>query len=153
MVDVLKDILIEAEELDRYFDGQVPINLWRAKKKTSIRPVFDLVEEPFALSNGNMRPADISIEMRNGEPWVLVKTSPRGVSTFDKPDIFKGNGWEYYRIPAGTTLPHGLAITRDTYRKRFGATHYTLAPAWDMQLKKFKELLRMLVDDLVLEDA
>lgn len=30
MTTILRDILIEAHLIDRYFDGQVPVDLWRA---------------------------------------------------------------------------------------------------------------------------
>ncbi len=55
--------------------------------------------------------------------------------------VFRGSSWQYYKIPQGTTLPAGLAIVRDGFNARIGATHYTLAPAEDMPLTQFKALL------------
>lgn len=149
---LLRDVLIEAGELDRYFEGRAPVTLWRAKKKDS-EHAFDLVEAPFQTRNGP-RPADITIEPGpDGQPWVRVQPSPRGASTFDKANVFKGSSWEYYRIEAGTTLPDGIAIVKDNYNPRFQATHYTIAPAFDMPLERFRALLRLLASNLVREVA
>ena len=103
-----------------------------------------MVEKDKVLSNGQVRPSDITITTKNGIEWVSCRPSPRGISTFDKPNVFKGNSWEYYKIPQGTKLPSGLAIVKDKYNSRMGATHYTLAPAHDMPLSQFKSLLDQL---------
>ncbi|MEX0731197.1 MAG: hypothetical protein WED00_16365 [Aquisalimonadaceae bacterium] len=134
--EVLKDILLESGEIERYFDGNVPIDLWRAKKIKSSGPLFELVEREVARSRGAPRKPDITIENN----WARIRDAPRGISTFDRPNIFKGH-WAYYKIPAGTILPIGLAIVKDHYNQSFGATHYTIAPAHDMPLSKFKVLL------------
>ena len=86
-----------------------------------------------------------------GVRWVLVADRPRGVSTFDKPGVPSGRGWEYFCIPKGTELPDGLAIVRDEFNDRFGATHHTIAPARDMPLETFKQLLEKLARSLVRE--
>jgi len=70
--------------------------------------------------------------------------APQGLSTFDAPKTFSGTSWYYYKIPKGTVLPLGLAIVKDKYNSRLGATHYTIAPAWDMRLNDFKKLLNRL---------
>jgi hypothetical protein len=139
-VTVLRDVLIEAGELDRYYET-VPTNLWRARRVRDRGSLLGLVEEEFILSNGRPRPADITIEIRGGAKWVTCRPFPRGISTFDRPNVFSGTSWEYYKIPAGTVLPRGLAIVRDSYRERVRATHHTIAPAWDMPLATFKALL------------
>ena len=71
--------------------------------------------------------------------------------TFDKPGVPTGKDWEYYKIPKGTTLPYGLAIVKDEYNTIFDATHYTIAPAFDMLLKRFKTLLNKLAQDIMRE--
>ncbi len=139
-MEVLKDILISVGDLDRYYENS-PVNLWRAKRIKDNGSLFGLVEKDKILSNGQVRPADIKIISKNGVEWVSCKPSPRGISTFDKPNIFKGNSWEYYKIPQGTKLPSGLAIVKDKYNSRMNATHYTLAPVCDMPLAQFKSLL------------
>ncbi|QUX93850.1 hypothetical protein CYL31_17400 [Marinomonas sp. A3A] len=106
--------------------------------------MFGLVEQDKILSNGQPRPADISISLKAGIKWVSCRPTPRGISTFDKPNTFKGKSWEYYKIPQGTVLPHGLAIVKDRLNSRLGATHYTIAPAFDMPLSQFKNRLNQL---------
>jgi hypothetical protein len=150
---VLKDLMIEKGLLNKYYEGVVPKDLWRALKKKSNLQIFDFVEEPFKLSNGRPRPRDITIKVKNGERWVFVKDKPRGVSTFDKEGVPPGKGWEYYLIPAGTKLPEGLAIIEDHYNKDFGATHYTIAPAFDMPISQFKSNLMALAAELIKESA
>jgi hypothetical protein len=105
----------------------------------------------FHQGGGRPRPADIRIEERGNVKWVFVNQRPRGVSTFDKPGVPPGKDWSYYRIPAGTALPFGLAIVRDEHNPRFDATHYTIAPAFDMPLARFKSLLNELAANAVKE--
>lgn len=61
----------------------------------------------------------------------------------------------YYRIPAGTALPFGLTIVltivRDEHNPKCDATHYTIAPAFDMPLARFKSLLNELAANAVKE--
>jgi hypothetical protein len=141
---VLKDVMIEAHSLERYFEGHVPVDLWRAYNLSKGTGPFDFVEAATILSNGRVRPADIAIKEVDGTKWVLVRERPRGLSTFDKPGLPPGSDWRYLRIPAGTRLPEGLTIVRDELNKRWGATHYTIAPARDMPLVQFKALLAQL---------
>ncbi len=151
MTEILKDILISAGEIDRYYE-ESPVNLWRAKRIRDTGSLFGLVEKEKILSNGQVRPADITIVVKNGIKWVSCKPTPRGISTFDQPNTFKGSSWEYYKVPHGTVLPAGLAIVKDKFNHRIGATHYTIAPAYDMPLTSFKKLLDQLAL-LVVRDA
>ncbi len=147
--ELLKDILIELGSIERYFGNHVPVNLWRAKKiGVPIQELFALVEEEVVRSRGAPRQPDITIESN----WVRVRNQPRGISTFDRPDTFKGK-WEYFKIPVGTVLPEGLAIVKDNYNKAFGATHYTIAPDRDMPLALFKHKLSELINFIVLENV
>jgi hypothetical protein len=148
MTTVLKDILIEAHLLDRYFEGYVPVDLWRAYNIVKGTNPFDFVEKATVLSNGRVRPADITIGEVNSRKWVFVKDRPRGLSTFDKPGLPPGKDWRYLKIPAGTLLPEGLTIVRDERNERWEATHYTIAPAHDMPLAQFKALLERLVHNI-----
>lgn len=150
-ITVLKDVMIEKGKLDCYFDGRTPITLWRALNKKSRQGVFDFMEQGFVLSNGRPRPADIKIGTIDGTKWVFVKKQPRGLSTFDKKGLPRGKDWEYFRIPKGTVLPEGLAIVRDQYNTNFDATHYTIAPAYDMPLSQFKNKLMQLSAALIKE--
>jgi hypothetical protein len=143
MPTVLKDVLIAAGEIDKYFES-APVHLWRAHRTRERGALFGLVEADSVLSNGRLRSADITIEFVNGVKWVRCGPAPRGLSTFDAPKTFSGTSWDYYKIPKGTVLPLGLAIVKDKYNSRLGATHYTIAPAWDMRLNDFKKLLNRL---------
>ncbi len=150
-VTVLKDVLVSAGRLEDYFDGVTPTNLWRALNKKSDADIFGFVESPIVFSNGRPRPADIKVEEKYGSKWISVKEQPRGVSTFDKPGLPKGKGWEYFKIPKGTVIPEGLAIVKDQYNSKFEATHYTIAPAYDMPLDEFKAWLKLFATKLVKE--
>ena len=141
----LKDVFISMGELERYFDGEVPINLWRGLNIKRNMALFDLVEKPYKMANGKVRKPDLTIE--NG--WVRVKHWPRGISTFDQPGVPKGKDWVHYKIPAGTTLPKGLAIVKDSYNETFMATHYTIAPAYDMPIETFRLLLKNFSAEIV----
>ena len=144
-ITVLKDVMIEAGRLDRYFEGFVPVTLWRAYNIAKGSGPFDFVEQAMVLSNGRPRPADITIrEMQGRGKWVFVQDRPRGLSTFDQPGLPPGKDWRYLRIPAGTQLPEGLTIIKDELNERWQATHYTIAPAYDMPLDNFKALLARL---------
>jgi hypothetical protein len=150
-ITVLKDVLIQTGKIEKYFEGVVPANLWRAKNRKSSGGVFDFIEENTVLSNGRPRQADIKIELRNGVKWVSVKQQPRGISTFDRAGLPKGKDWEYYLIPKDTELPTGLAIVKDQFNTKFQATHYTIAPAYDMPLAQFKSLLGILTQRIIKE--
>lgn len=101
-IKVLKDTLIRAGQVETYYEGHVPLNLWRALSRRKVSGLFDFVEEPFVLSSGRPRPADIRIIDRDGIKWVSVSQRPRAISTFDKPGVPPGRDLSYYRIPAGT---------------------------------------------------
>ncbi|GAA5217369.1 hypothetical protein ACFSJ3_18015 [Corallincola platygyrae] len=150
-VTLLKDILLDKGQIHKYYEGRVPLNLWRGLNVRKNMGLFELIEDTFMLSNGRPRPADITISGSGANAKVMVKDSPRGISTFDKPGIPQGPNWEHYRIPSGTPLPRGLAIVKDQYNPRVGAYHYTIAPAYDMPLAKFKVLLSQLAKSVVKE--
>jgi hypothetical protein len=152
-VQILKDVLIDVGNIHLYYDGLVPCDLWRALNRKQFSAPFEFVEELYYLSNGNPRQADITIDNSLNIPYVRVKDRPRGLSTFDKSGLPKGKNWEYYKIPAGTLLPAGLAIVKDDFNTRFQATHFTIAPAYDMPLDKFKFLLSQLASLLIKEEA
>jgi hypothetical protein len=144
---VLKDVFISLGELERFYENVVPVNLWRGLNIKRNLGLFDLIEKPIKMSNGLVRKPDITIE--NG--WVRVKHWPRGISTFDRPGIPRGKDWVHYKIPTGTILPAGLVVVRDSFNNTFQATHYTIAPAYDMPLAAFKALLSRLAKNAIKE--
>jgi hypothetical protein len=147
-ITVLSDVLIARGEIDRLYQGEVPVTLWRSMNVKHNKSPMEFVEKGFVMSNGRPRKADITITTINEVEWVHVKDRPRGLSTFDKPGLPRGRDWEYYKIPKGTKLPAGLVIVRDEYNEDYRATHYTLAPATDMPLEHFKGLLTQLAISL-----
>jgi hypothetical protein len=100
---VLKDLMIEKGLLNKYYEGVVPKDLWRALKKKSNLQIFDFVEEPFKLSNGRPRPRDITIKVKNGERWVFVKDKPRGLAHLIKK--------EFHLAKAGNTTLYQLVLS------------------------------------------
>ena len=139
---ILKDLLISLGRLEDYIEGTVPVSIWRSHDTRKGGHPMDFVEKDFTLPDGRLRRADITIEPdATGAPWVRVKKLPAGLSTWDKPGVFKNKAWRYYKIPKGTLLPKGLVIVKDYYSERYGATHYTIAPAREMPLANFKQLL------------
>ncbi len=140
-VELLEDVLLESGSIDRFFGRKIPVDLWRAKKVKSKEPLFNLVETEVERKRGAPRRPDITIK----NDRVLVRDRPRGISTFDRPNTFKGH-WEYYKLPAGSLLPKGLVIVKDSYNPMFKATHHTIAPEMDMSLSRFKLLLNELTN-------
>lgn len=65
---VLKEILVEQGEIDRYYEGQVPTSLWRALNHQRGMALFELIEEPFVMSNGRpvhrTSPSSLAIKSR-----------------------------------------------------------------------------------------
>lgn len=149
----LREILNNAGKSNCYYEVRVPVDLWRAKKLGSIEPVFNLIEHRLVRNNGKIRPADVSLYERNGIEWISIKDRPRGLSVFDKKNVFSRGEWCYYKIPAGTILPSGLAIVDDGLNPAVGARHYTIAPSHDMPLSQFRQLLNVFAQNLVKETA
>ncbi len=152
-VTTLKDVLLSMGEDHNYFDGKVPVNLWRGLNAKKGGGLFDLIEEVIVYSAGRLRPPDIDIVSKGGTKWVSIARRPRGISTFDKVGVPEGKDWSYYRISAGTVIPSGLAIVKDNFNVKLGATHYTIAPAHDMPLEEFKRLLNQLAANAIKEAA
>lgn len=58
------------------------------------------------------------------------------LSLFDAPVTF-GQPGICLRVPSGTEIPAGLAISKDAYRERYKATHYTIHPVFKMRKEHF----------------
>ncbi len=63
MQEVLKDFFVDIADIERYFDGVSPVNLWRGKKKEDSGSIFGLIDEAVTRANGQIRPPDITIEI------------------------------------------------------------------------------------------
>jgi hypothetical protein len=73
-----------------------------------------------------------------------IKGDHRGLSLFDKSNARLPFAW--FRIPAGSKIPPGIAVTRDSDDENDdnAAIHYTVAPKDDMPLSLFLQHLKEL---------
>jgi hypothetical protein len=63
-----------------------------------------------------------------------------GISLFNtKNPRLRGNDNEWWVLEEGKALPEGLTLLMDEDKQ--GSRHYLIAPAWDMHLSHYKELL------------
>ncbi|WEN15108.1 hypothetical protein PY254_00025 [Rhodanobacter sp. AS-Z3] len=142
MSDELRRIYTEAGKADRFWETATPVDLWRAQKNTDYQAGIDALSPH--LGN-ETRVADVKIVDRDGKRVVLgcrcIKGDFRGVSTFDmKVTWFGSRTTKHFKIPAGTAIPPGIAVTKD-HKNAQGAYHYTIAPKDDMPLALFLECL------------
>jgi len=80
----------------------------------------------------------------NGEKMIYVDSTSGGISTFDAPLPSKNKKVRWWKIPAGTIIPHGLSITKDHTIESINITHYTIRPLNDMPLTEYEKLLHIL---------
>ena len=144
------DFLIQKRELNELFDSKyaLNVNLWRGDNPHNEDSIFYPILKAFMLSSGRLRKEDIKTYTKGGVVWVDSKSG--GISLFDKKGIPVAK-WEFYKLLAGTEIPHGLVITKDDWKEQFQAYHYTIRPHWDMPLTKFLMLLDKLAVKLVKE--
>jgi hypothetical protein len=88
------------------------------------------------LGNGNLRPADVEIQKKNGIEYVLTGG---GTSLFDRLGVFTKEGWLSFEIPNGTVIPDSLLVKNDGWRKRFRATHYQIESRAGRMIKQAME--------------
>ncbi|MFZ4964985.1 hypothetical protein ACL9RJ_12015 [Pseudomonas sp. Mn2068] len=147
-----RTILVPKDQVDRFFFGEIPTNLWRALRSDSPLPLLAPVEKGYMMDNRQYRRPDITVETVENKEWVIIHpTKPEGTSTFDRSQTFKGKRWDYYRLPEGTKIPDGLVIVKDGYNESFEATHYTIAPVRSMLLSTYKRLLADLAQSAIKE--
>lgn len=85
--------------------------------------------------------------LRNADQYIVkgcrtMNGEHRGVSVFDKKNGGLKN-FDWFKIPAGTDIPKGLAVTRDaSYTVSTKPIHYTVAPKDDMTLSLFLQQLK-----------
>jgi len=145
MTDVLRAIYADAGKADRFWDDSIPVDLWRAQRNSDYTGGLD----PLSPHPGNeTRVADVRIVDRGGNLVVMgcrcIKGDYRGVSTFDmKVTWFGSKTTKHFKIPAGTEIPPGIAVTKD-HKNAQGAFHSTIAPKDDMPLTLFLEYLRII---------
>lgn len=184
MSDALRRVYEGQGALDRYFDGNTPVDLFRGRREGDSGEIMQptlvgwyarlqprdpdvLVVNDDEVSpqyqggdlNGDLvtenRRKPVTAELlRNADRYVVkgcrtMTGRHRGVSVFDK----KNPGlpsFEWFRLPAGTALPDGLAVTRDAaHPSPTRPNHYTVAPKDDMSLSLFLQQLKTLGDKTV----
>lgn len=117
---------------------KIDVDLYRGGNSTS--PRFD-----------NVRDKDV-IKLKDPNTGLIkVRGMSGGISAFTAPRP-EANWWW---IKAGTVVPPGLVVTRDTTNPKSGITHYTIRPAEDMLLTVYIEHMRKFlgVSKLPLEEA
>lgn len=141
------EFFIEKRALNELFDStfDLNVNLFRGRNPNNNDPILYPILKSFLLSNGRVRDEDIKTYTKNGAAWVDCKSG--GISLFDAKGI-PVKSWEYFLLASGTKIPYGLVITKDDYKKRLKATHYTIRPHWNMPVKKFCMLLDQLAECL-----
>ncbi|RYY73038.1 MAG: hypothetical protein EOO52_19395 [Gammaproteobacteria bacterium] len=153
----VKSFFAKIDGLSRIFDSEkdLGIFLWRASRtdEPCENPLYpDFV--PRQLREGKFRPADVTVEKRNGIDYIIPKVyqkrpediwKAQGTSLFNKPNTFIGKNWEYIEIPQGTEIPAGVLIIKDDFNTRFEATHYSIVPDHAMSVENFKLLLKKLL--------
>ena len=147
MSDNLRRIYEQENLLPHYFDKTVPLDLFRGQSHAESKKDLPIMypNPGFTRPNGMVRIADVLIETIDGKEIVRgCRTTHgmyRGISTFDRKGDFPGFKW--YKLPAGTKIPEGLAITQDSAKPN-AANHYTIAPKDDMPLALFQAWLNVL---------
>jgi hypothetical protein len=136
----IESLLISKGELDRIYTGSVSLFLWRALHKSvtvanPLYPDFDPREV-----RGVLRAPDVEVRVIDGVEQVISRLGA-GTSLFDRPGVFGEGNWTYFEIPAGTEIPLGLIITKDTFNKKYDATHYSISPNHSMPKSQFILLL------------
>ena len=142
----VEDILIERGELERIYLGELKLQLWRAvhQSVSSGNPLYPDFE-PRVVRNTVRRP-DLTVDTVDGVEYVLAELG-RGTSLFDVSGVFGHKNWTYFEIPAGTEIPDGLIIVKDSYNKKYAATHYTISPNYTMPKSRFVALLDRLAQN------
>jgi hypothetical protein len=138
--DELKNIYAKAGLLARFFDDQTPCDLFRGQSRTEAKQGLPyLYPHPgYVQRNGAERPPDVLIFERDGQKFVAgcrtIQGQHRGISTFDDKNS-RLAGFQWFKLPKGTAIPPGLAVTRDSDKDLI--KHYTIAPKDDMPLDLF----------------
>ncbi|HEY9043157.1 MAG TPA: hypothetical protein VIN66_13330 [Rheinheimera sp.] len=144
-MNTIEKLLISRGELERIYVGQLHLYLWRAlhnsaKANNPLYPDFEERE----VRAGVLRAPDVEVTKDKSGNELVVSQLGKGTSLFDKPGAFGAGNWTYFEIPEGTQIPSGLIITKDSYNRRFNATHYSISPNYTMPKSQFIALLDQL---------
>ncbi|WP_338846649.1 hypothetical protein V8J88_23180 [Massilia sp. W12] len=153
MTDELKKVYESHKLLHRYFDKEVPKDLFRGQQPKEAKLGLPIIypNPGFKKADGSIRPPDVLIEERDGIKFVAgcrtIRGKYRGISVFDKANPAL-RSFKWYKLPAGVKIPEALAITQeDDYSDQ--PNHFTIAPKDDMPLELFESWLKILCDQLI----
>ena len=141
----LEEIIISRGDMEKIYRSDISLTLWRAVNKNGPKltnPLHPDLKERI-LPNGRVRLADVSIYSKDGVLFVKSEES-RGTSLSDKEGLFGNKNWDYVVIPAGTTIPQELIITKDHHIPKRKSWHYSISPNYDMPVTKFLQALDQL---------
>lgn len=138
----IEKLLISKGQLDRIYVGSLKLYLWRSlhKESKSKNPFYPDFEER-EIRSGVLRAPDVEVTKLENGMEIVKSVLGQGTSLFDRAGAFGDANWVYFEIPEGTEIPFGLIITKDSYNKRFNATHYSISPNYDMPKVQFILLL------------
>lgn len=137
-------VQLEARRPDVLLEG--------AKDKVSPQYANGDVDDELVIE-GKKKPVTAEI-LRHADQYIVkgcrtMSGEHRGVSVFDKKNTALKN-FDWFKIPADTVIPEGLAVTRDaSYTFSAKPIHYTVAPKDDMTLSLFLQQLRSMANKAV----
>jgi hypothetical protein len=105
------------------------------------------------VTESKQKPVTAEI-LRNADQYIVkgcrtMSGEHRGVSVFDKKNAGLKN-FDWFKIPAGTGIPEGLAVTRDaSFTVSTKPIHDTVAPKDDMTLSLFLQQLKSMATKAV----
>ncbi len=144
----IEKLLISKGELGRIYVGQLRLYLWRSLHKSSkVKNPFYPDFEEREIRAGVLRAPDVEVVEDNSGNQIVISRLGEGTSLFDRAGAFGDSNWAYFEIPEGTEIPDGLIITKDSFNKRFNATHYSISPNYTMSKIKFVALLDKLASN------
>ncbi|BDU39766.1 Tse2 family ADP-ribosyltransferase toxin [Vibrio nigripulchritudo] len=141
----LEDILISSKgEVEKIYRGKSTLHFWRGLNLDDdrVNPLYPDLEQRI-LPSGSVRDPDVEKELKDGV-WYVKAQIGKGTSIVDKEGIFGYKKWEYLVIPAGTTIPKELIITKDHYMQKKKCWHYSISPNFDMSENDYLKALDVL---------
>jgi hypothetical protein len=112
------------------FYVRLPVNLYRAGTPT--RPKFDYLRT--MPPRTEEQAYDVKVDTSTG----LIDHRSGGLSLFDKPNLDYSDDW--WLVPAGTKLPPGFTLSKDTTGNKFRG-HFSIRALHDMPIDLWKKTL------------
>ena len=143
----LEQIIISSGDIEKIYRSPLQVTLWRAvaldASKQGSNPFYpDLASR--TLANGRIREADVLTYVGEHGVAHVKAEAGRGTSLTDKEGLFGFGRWSYVAIPAGTSIPGDLLITRDHHIASKDCWHYSVSPDRDMPVMTYLKALDQL---------